>query len=73
MIFSYSGNTAELNNLLRYANRFNIKIIGVASKKDSLLLKASDVKILIPQVKEADPTKWSQPPQQVSLFCLVIA
>ena len=57
LIFSYSGNTAELNNLLRYANRFNIKIIGVASKKDSLLLKASDVKILIPQVKEADPTK----------------
>ena len=57
LIFSYSGNTAELNNLLRYANRFNIKIIGVASKKDSLLLKASDVKILIPKVKEADPTK----------------
>ena len=42
--------------MLRYANRFNIKIIGVASKKDSLLLKASDVKLLLPQVKESDPT-----------------
>ncbi len=57
LIFSYSGNTAELNNLLKYGNRFNIKVIGVASKKDSSLLKASDLKILIPQVKEADPTK----------------
>ena len=56
LVFSYSGNTSEITNMLRYANRFNIKIIGVASKKDSLLLKASDVKILLPQVKESDPT-----------------
>ncbi len=56
LIFSYSGNTSEIVNVLRYANRFNIKIIGVASKKDSLLLKASDVKILLPYVKESDPT-----------------
>ena len=57
LIFSYSGNTAELTNLLKYANRFDIKTIGVASKKDSILLKASDIKILLPSVKEADPTK----------------
>ena len=56
LVFSYSGNTSEITNMLRYANRFNIKIIGVASKKDSLLLKASDVKLLLPQVKESDPT-----------------
>ena len=56
LVFSYSGNTTEIANMLRYANRFNIKIIGVASKKDSLLLKASDVKILLPEVKESDPT-----------------
>jgi len=56
LVFSYSGNTSEIVNMLRYANRFNIKIIGVASKKNSLLLKASDVKLLLPQVKESDPT-----------------
>ncbi len=56
LVFSYSGNTSEISNMLSYANRFNIKIIGVASKKDSLLLKASDIKILLPQVKESDPT-----------------
>ena len=56
IVFSYSGNTSELSNMLKYANRFGIKIIGVASKSDSLLLKASDVKILLPKVKESDPT-----------------
>ncbi len=56
LVFSYSGNTSEITNMLKYANRFNIKVIGVASKKDSLLLKTSDVKLLLPQVKESDPT-----------------
>ena len=55
IVFSYSGNTSELTNLLKYANRFGIKVIGVASGKDSLLIKASDIPIIIPKVKEADP------------------
>ena len=56
IIFSYSGNTSELSNMLKYANRYRIKIIGVASKPDSALLKASDIKLLLPKVKEADVT-----------------
>ena len=56
IIFSYSGNTTELTNMLKYANRLRIKIIGVASKIDSILLKASDVKLILPKVKEADLT-----------------
>ena len=55
VVFSYSGNTSELTNLLKYANRFGIKIIGIASVKDSLLIKASDIPLLLPRVKEADP------------------
>ena len=42
--------------MLKYANRYRIKIIGVASKSDSILLKASDVKLLLPKVREADLT-----------------
>jgi len=56
IIFSYSGNTSELTNMLKYANRYRIKIIGVASKLDSILLKASDIKLILPKVKEADIT-----------------
>ena len=55
VIISNSGNTAELTNLLKFANRFRIKIIGVASNANSMLLKASDVKILYPKLKESDP------------------
>ena len=54
IIFSYSGNTSELSNMLKYAHRYRIKIIGVASKSDSLLLKASDIKLLLPKVRESD-------------------
>ena len=56
IVFSYSGNTSELTNMLRYANRYRVKIIGVASKPDSILLKASDIKLILPKVKEADLT-----------------
>ena len=77
LIFSYSGNTAEIVNLLKYANRFNVMVIGVASKRDSLLLKASNIKILLPQVREADPTKMV-PTSSTSLTllfgdCLAVA
>ena len=53
LILSYSGETEELKNIIQYANRFSIPLIGVASKKNSLLLKASDIKIVLPEVKEA--------------------
>ena len=56
IIFSYSGNTAELTNMIKYANRYRIRIIGVASKSDSILLKASDIKLVLPKVKESDRT-----------------
>lgn len=55
IVFSYSGNTSELTNLLKYSNRFGIKVIGVASGENSLLIKTSDVPIILPKVKEADP------------------
>ena len=70
IIFSYSGNTSELNNMLKYANRYDIKIIGVASKPDSILLKASDVKLVLPKVREADITRMV-PTSSTSLTLLL--
>ncbi len=37
ILLSYSGNTEELRNLIQYANRNRIKLIGIMSKKNSLL------------------------------------
>jgi len=53
ILISYSGSTEELKNIIKYANRNKIILIGIMSKKDSILYKASDIKLLIPEVVEA--------------------
>mgnify|MGYP001182603211 FL=1 len=53
ILISYSGQTNELKNIIQFANRNKILLIGIVSKKDSILYKASDIKLLIPQVKES--------------------
>jgi len=53
VLISYSGSTEELKNIIKYANRNKITLIGIMSKKNSILYKASDIKLLIPEVTEA--------------------
>ena len=53
IIISNSGQTNELKNIIQFANRNKITLIGIVSKKDSILYKASDIKLLIPEVKES--------------------
>ena len=56
VLISLSGETQELKNIIQYTNRNKkITLIGIVSKKNSLLYKASDIKLLIPEVKEAGP------------------
>jgi arabinose-5-phosphate isomerase len=54
ILISYSGQSNELKNIIQYANRNKILLIGIVSKKDSILYKASDIKLLIPQFNEAE-------------------
>ena len=53
ILISYSGETNELKNIIQYANRNKILLIGIVSKKDSILYKTSDIRLLTPQVKES--------------------
>ena len=53
ILISYSGNSEELKNIIKYANRNKVILIGIVSKKNSLLYKASDIKLFIPEVIEA--------------------
>ena len=53
ILLSYSGKTNELKNIIQYANRNKILLIGIMSKKDSILYKTSDIKLIIPEVKES--------------------
>ena len=54
IIISNSGQTNELKNIIQFSNRNKILLIGIVSKKDSVLYKAADIKLLIPQVIEAE-------------------
>ena len=56
ILISLSGSSNELKNIIQYCSRNrNIKLIGITSNNRSVLYKNSDVKILIPNVKEAGP------------------
>ena len=53
LIFSVSGESSELNNIIRHANRHNVNVIGVSCKPSSMLIQNSKIKIILPKVSEA--------------------
>ena len=53
ILISYSGKSIELKNIINYANRNKILLIGITSKINSELYKNSDIRLLTPEVKEA--------------------
>lgn len=55
IILSNSGETAELVPLLGHAKRIGVRVIGVASQANSLLLRSADVALLLPPLPEACP------------------
>tara|TARA_B100001057_G_scaffold474353_1_gene539799 strand:- start:298 stop:1257 length:960 start_codon:yes stop_codon:yes gene_type:complete len=52
---SNSGETSELNNIIQFTKRFNIKLISITSNLKSTLYKNSTVSILYKKPKEACP------------------
>ena len=56
ILISNSGQSDELNNIIQYTSRNkNIKLIGITSKRDSVLYKNCDIGFLMPSIKEAGP------------------
>ena len=54
ILISNSGQSDELKNIIQYTSRNkNINLIGVTSKKDSVLYKNSNVTFQMPPIKEA--------------------
>lgn len=53
MVLSNSGETPELADMVAYTRRFQIPMIGVASRPDSTLLTQSDISLVLPQMGEA--------------------
>jgi arabinose-5-phosphate isomerase len=56
ILISFSGESVELKNIIQHVKRNKkITLIGIVSKKNSILYKSSDIKLLIPNVSEAGP------------------
>ena len=55
LMLSWGGETAELSDLITYAKRFRIPLIGIASNGDSTLMQAADIRLLLPRAPEACP------------------
>jgi arabinose-5-phosphate isomerase len=55
MALSWSGETAELKDLIDYSRRFKVGLIAVTSAAASTLGRAADVALVLPQAREACP------------------
>ncbi len=53
LVLSNSGETPELADIIAYTRRFQIPMVGVAGKKNSTLLRQSDIALLLPDAPEA--------------------
>ena len=56
ILISNSGESEELKNIIKYTKRNKkIILIGIVSKKNSILYRSANIKLLTPNIKEADP------------------
>ena len=55
LLLSWGGETPELSDLITYAKRHRIPIVAIGANPDSTLIKAADVKLLLPRAPEACP------------------
>ena len=55
LAFSWSGETAELADLIEFAKRFAVPLLAVTSRADSALGRAADILLQLPEVEEACP------------------
>jgi len=55
LMLSWSGNTQELLDLINFTRRTNIPLIALTGNDQSRLAQASDVALVMPEVREACP------------------
>ena len=71
ILISHSGESSELKNIVQYAKRNrNIILVGITSKKNSLLYKSSNISFLLPSTIEAGPGNYIPTSSTTSQICL---
>lgn len=53
VVISNSGNTSELRFILQYARRLGVPVIGIASRRESLVMDHADIRLILPAMREA--------------------
>ena len=70
LLISHSGESSELKNIIQYTKRNkSITLIGITSKKNSLLYKSSDISFLLPTITEAGPGNYIPTSSTTSQVC----
>lgn len=55
LALSWSGETAELSNIIAYTRRFRVRLIGLTAQADAALAGAADIALILPVMPEACP------------------
>lgn len=55
LALSWSGETAELANIIDFSRRYGVPLVGISSNAESTLAKAANIAITLPMVREACP------------------
>ena len=71
LIASFSGNSSELINILKFAKKFKkLKLLVLDSNSKSKLISSSDIKTITPKIKEAGNKHLNFVPTS-SVLCLL--
>lgn len=54
---SWSGETEELSDVIRYCGRFKVQLIAASSQGKSNLAQRADISLVLPEVEEACPNR----------------
>lgn len=55
LALSWSGETAELRDLIDYAKRFRVELVAITSQAKSALAQAANIALVLPAAQEACP------------------
>src|SRR5580704_1932704 len=70
LALSWSGEQAEMKNLITYAKRFRIALIAMTAEGDSTLSQAADVALTLPKAREACPHNLAPTTSSLMLLAL---
>ena len=57
ILLSNSGESPELDDMITYAKRYNLPLVGITSKRKSTLVNSTEKILLLPEFREACPLK----------------